>query len=293
VITGFVDDLSGAPYGLELKGDTLFACTGGTVRGFNVATGEQVFVLDVGGIFLNGITTDGHFLYATDFSAKKIFKIDPGTVTFATLVANTISTPNGIVWDPDLGKLWVACWGPNAKIKSYDNATGAELSTFTTSLTNLDGITLDCLGRIIVSSWSPARLTRFGNTFSEAAVDLQAPGLSEPADIDYNVVDNLICVPNTGNSTVSFHAVSDCAEGLPDGTGYRRMPVRPNPFNGLLNVGLDLRESVPFLVFNMRGTMVASGKLTPKGLLDISELAPGTYVIDVPSLRRMARVVRQ
>lgn len=293
VVTTFMDNLPASPYGLELKGDTLFACVGGAIEGFNSSTGALVFNLDVGGIFLNGITTDGQYIYATDFSAKKVLKIDPLTATFQTLVANTGSTPNGIVWDPETERLWVACWGGNAKIKSYNRETGADLSTYTTNLTNLDGITLDCLGRIIVSSWSPARLSRYENTFTQPPTDLQTPGLSDPADIDFDAVNNTICVPNSGSSSVVFQAVDDCTLGLPDPVGYTRMLVRPNPSNGTLHVDLDLRTSVPFLVFTLRGTMVASGTLTPNGSLDISGLAPGTYVIDVPSLRRMARVVRR
>jgi len=293
VVTTFVDNLPGAPYGLELKGDTLFACIGGSIEGFDRATRALVFNLNVGGTFLNGITTDGQYIYATDFSAKKIFKVDPDASTFETLVANTGSTPNGIVWDPELERLWVACWGSNAKIKSYDRGTGAELSTYTTNLTNLDGITLDCLGRIIVSSWSPARLSRFENSFAQAPTDLQTPGLSSPADIDFDEVNHLVCVPNSGSNSVAFQAVDDCTLGLSDPVGYKRMLVRPNPTNGTLHVDLDLRSSVPFLVYTLRGTMVASGMLTPNGALDISGLAPGTYVIDVPSLRRMARVVRR
>ena len=293
VVTTFIDNLPTAPYGLELKGDTLFACMGGSIEGFNSSTGTLVFNLAVGGSFLNGITTDGQYIYATDFSAKKILKVDPDAGTFQTLVANTGSTPNGIVWDPEMERLWVACWGSNAKIKSYDRVSGAELSTYTTDLTNLDGITLDCLGRIIVSSWSPPRLSRYENTFTQTPTDLLTPGLSSPADIDFDAVNNLVCVPNSGSNSVSFQAVGDCTLGLSDPAGYTRMLVRPNPNNGTLTVDLDLKNSVPFLVYTLRGTMVASGNLSPNGTLDISGLAPGTYVIDVPSLRRLARVVRR
>ncbi|MEO8733279.1 MAG: T9SS type A sorting domain-containing protein [Flavobacteriales bacterium] len=292
-VTTFVDNLPSSPYGLELKGDTLFACIGGSIEGFDRSTGTLVFNLDVGGSFLNGITTDGRSIYVTDFSAKTILKIDPGMATFQTLVTNTGSTPNGITWDPETERLWVACWGSNAKIKSYDRVTGAELSSYITNLTNLDGITLDCLGRIIVSSWSPARLSRFENTFTQAPVDLLTPDLSNPADIDFDVVNNFICVPNSGSNSVSFQAVGDCTLGLSEPTGYTRMYVRPNPNNGTLTVNLDLKTSVPFLVYTLRGNMVASGTLTPNGALDLRQLAPGTYVIDVPSLRRMARVIRQ
>ena len=44
-VTPFISGLSSAPYGLEVKGDTLFACMGGGVRGFLLSNGQQVFNL--------------------------------------------------------------------------------------------------------------------------------------------------------------------------------------------------------------------------------------------------------
>ena len=292
VVTPFATSLPGAPYGIELMGDTLFACMGGSIRGYSTDGAAQVFNLNLGGSFLNGITTDGEFLYATDFSAKKIFKVNVAQLTYTTLVSNTGNTPNGIVWDPAMQRLWVAGWGSSAKIKSYDRDSGSELSTYTTSLGNIDGITLDCQGRIIVASWSPAQLTRFENSFTQAPFVLLATGLNNPADLDYDSVNDLVCVPNSGSNTVTLHAVNDCTTAVAEIEGYSTFSIWPNPTTGLLKPELHLTEAVPFLVYNIRGALVASGTLSPNGLLDISDLAPGTYVVEVPILRRSAKVVR-
>lgn len=292
-VTAFVSNLPTAPYGIELKGDTLFACMGGAIRGYSTVDGVEVFNLSVGGAFLNGITTDGAFLYATDFSAKKIFKVNVEQLTYTTLVANTVNTPNGIVWDPALERLWVVGWGGNANIKSYDRSSGAELSSFTTNLTNIDGVTLDCQGRIIVASWDPDQLTRYENTFTQAPVVLATSGLVNPADLDYDTVHDRVCVPNSGNNTVSFADVVDCTTAISEPSPYGTFMVWPNPTTGLLKLDLDLHKAVPFLVFNVRGTLVASGTLTPNGLLDITELASGTYLVDVPAVRKKAMIVRQ
>ncbi|MBK7288603.1 MAG: hypothetical protein IPI95_16910 [Flavobacteriales bacterium] len=45
-------------------------------------------------------------------------------LTYTTLVANTVNTPNGIVWDPALERLWVVGWGSNAKIKAMTGTAG-------------------------------------------------------------------------------------------------------------------------------------------------------------------------
>ncbi|MBS1545783.1 MAG: hypothetical protein JSU02_00225 [Bacteroidetes bacterium] len=293
VVSAFTGTLSPAPYGLELQGDTLFACMGGSVRGFSTANGAEIFNLNVGATFLNGITSDGMFLYVTDFSAKKILKVNTGQGTYTTLVANTVSTPNGIVWDEGMDRLWVACWGSNAPIKAYNRNSGLEMGSFTTSLSNIDGITLDCQGRIIVASWSPDRISRFGNTFTDPAVDLAVPGLNNPADLDYDSVNDRICVPNSGSNTVVFAEVTDCTTGMADHQPYGAFAIWPNPGDGLLTTDLCIQTDVPFLVFNARGALVASGKLSPHGLLDIRSLVPGAYVLDVPSLRKRAKFLRR
>ena len=292
-VSPFSGPLSAAPYGLELQGDTLFACMGSSVRGYSTADGSEVFNLNLGASFLNGIASDGTFLYVTDFSAKKILKVNTAQGTFSTLVANTVTTPNGIVWDEGMDRLWVANWGSNAKIKAYDRNSGLEMGSFTTALTNIDGITLDCHGRIIVSSWSPDRISRFENTFSEAPVDLAVPGLNNPADIDFDPVNNLICIPNSGNNTVVFAEVNDCTSEVKEPEHYGSFNIWPNPTDGLLKLDLQLDRPESFLVFNVRGMLVASGTLSPHGLLDIRELAPGTYLLDVPAMRMRAKFVRK
>lgn len=292
-VTAFVSGLPAAPYGIELKGDTLFACMSGSIRGYSTVDGAQVFNLNLGGTFLNGITTDGSSLYATDFSAKKIFKVNVEQSSFTTLVANTVNTPNGIVWDPTVDRLWVVGWGSNAKIKGYDRNSGAELSSFTTNLGNIDGVTLDCQGRIIVASWTPDQLTRYENTFTQSPVILVSAGLNDPADLDYDVIHDRICVPNSGGNTVSLVDVGDCTTEVTEVAAYGTFAVWPNPTDGSLKLGLDLKHAVPFLVFSVRGMLVASGTLSPNGLLDITDLAPGTYVVDIPLLRKKATVVRR
>ncbi|MBK7085321.1 MAG: hypothetical protein IPH53_11915 [Flavobacteriales bacterium] len=49
----------------------------GQREGYLLSTGALVSNLNLGGAFLNGITTDGTYLYVTDFSDEKIFPVDP------------------------------------------------------------------------------------------------------------------------------------------------------------------------------------------------------------------------
>jgi hypothetical protein len=291
-VTNFVTGLSDAPYGIELKGDTLFACVGGGIKGFLTSTGAEVFDIDLSGNFLNGLTTDGHFLYATDFNDYTILKVDVEAGTFNTLVPSVAQKPNGIVYDPALDKLWVAFWGSNARIRSYDRNTGAELTTFTTSLGNIDGITLDCNGNILVASWSPARITRFEPTFTAPAETVIGSGLNSPADIDMDTQHGVVCVPNAGSNTVVLPEVPGCENGVGGEIGYQTINAYPNPSDGLVRVDMPVTRAEPFMVLTEGGLLIASGTLRPGGLLDVSSLTSGIYLFDFARLKRYVRVVK-
>lgn len=281
-----------SPYGLEIMGDTLFACCGGRVKGFLLSDGSQVFNLELGGSFLNGITTDGTYLYVTDFSAKKILKVDVADNSFTELVANTVNTPNGIVFDPTMLRLWVAGWGSNALVKSYDPSNGEQLSSFTTNVGSIDGITLDCNGDLLLASWSPNRITRYETSFTLPPTTILSSGLSSPADIDYDEVNHRICIPNSGNDSVLLHEYTACSVGvptlLPDA-----IQVAPNPTDGLLRYGSSLPVGSRYQVVDLRGAVVATGRSDGEGAVDVSGLAPGTYVLEVPGHALRARFVRQ
>src|SRR5690606_6097157 len=98
-VSEFATGLPDEPYGLEIMGEVHYACMGDGIRGFSLSTGEEVYERDLGASFPTGITTDGEFLYVTDFSSQSIIKVDPIGDSHSTLVADTEGTPNGIVFD--------------------------------------------------------------------------------------------------------------------------------------------------------------------------------------------------
>lgn len=285
--------VSPAPYGLEIQGDTVYACSGGGIKGYLLSSGVQVFALSLGGTFLNGLTSDGDLLYATDFSAGSIYRVDPAAGTFTTWVAATGGTPNGIVYDPALDRLVVAFWGGNAPVKTYDRATAAPGPSINTGLTNIDGIAIDCLGRFLLSSWSPDRISALDPSLSSAPVDLGIAGMNNPADIDFDAVHQAVCVPNAGNDAVIIASVPGCATGMADpDAGYQDLQVIPNPADGMVRIGVAITEAVPFLLLDARGLLIGGGTLPRSGLLDLSHLLPGSYIIDLPALRSRARFVK-
>lgn len=204
-LTEFCTGMSAGPHGIEILGDVLYCCDGGYIRGYNLSTGGNVFNLNLSASFLNGLTTDGDsILYATDFSAKKIFKINVFTSAFSTIVSGLVKSPNGILYEGAANRLVFVNWGSSAPIMAVDLATNATSTLLSTSLGNCDGITKDSYGNYYVTAWSNNKLNKFVPALTGTSTIV--PGtLSSPADIDckFCTVDT-VGIPNSSSNSCSF-----------------------------------------------------------------------------------------
>ncbi|MCB0793812.1 MAG: hypothetical protein KDB88_03670, partial [Flavobacteriales bacterium] len=275
----FLSGLSASPYGLEIQGDTLFACMGNGVRGFDLANGAEVFNLSLNAGFPNGITSDGQYLYVTDFSAQKIFRVDVAANAFTTWVANTNGTPNGIVFDAMNNRLLVAFWGSNAAVKAYNRSTASLVGTLNTNLTNIDGIAVDCLGLIYVASWSPDRISIIDDLLI-SVTGTWTNDVMNPADMDYDAVNGLLCIPNSGDNTVTFSALPECTTAVGDvlpATGR----IHPVPSTGPVHLNGTQRPSGTFRLLDLAGKEVLSGSWFRNEVLDLTGLDRGSYVMDL------------
>ena len=295
-VSDFSPVLSNAPYGLEIMGDVLYACAGNGVRGFSLATGQQVYQRDLGASFPNGITTDGQFLYITDFSSspRRVLKVDPIADTYSTLVPNTGGQPNGIIWDALGDRLVVVFWGSNASIKAYDRSTGAETVLVANSgVGSIDGVTIDCDGNFLIASWSPARITRFPPTFDQAGVNMNVPGLNNPADIDFDPTNLKLCIPNAGNNTVTLFDYTCLTSGMPEQVELGALRAFPNPTAERLRLEPSFDTVQPYVLLDVRGVMIGSGTLQPGAELDLSGLPAGNYVIQLTDVDQQVRIVKE
>jgi hypothetical protein len=199
-----------ATHGMEVMGEVLFVLDNNLIRAYDLNTAEQIGTASVAGAsFLNGMGNDGNgILIVSDFSSGRILKVDatdPADMSVSTLVGNTGTTPNGIVVDTENGRAVIVNWGGNADILAVDLESGA-LTTIVngTGLGNCDGIDMDSDGRYYVSSWSPNRITRFSNDFSQTETVVSS-GLSSPADISFDETNHILGVANSGSDQVTFH----------------------------------------------------------------------------------------
>jgi hypothetical protein len=198
-----------AAYGMEVMNNQLYAIHSNSVKVFDLTNGNLLSTVSITGAgFLNGMASNGtNLIWVTDFSAKKIHQIDFTDLTnpvTTTLISNTTSTPNGIVWDGANNRLVFVSWGNSAPIKTIDLSNNAMTTAVTTSLGNCDGIDMDGNGNFFVASWSPNRITKFNNDFSVNEIITVAGGLSSAADICYALENDTLAIPNSGNNTVVY-----------------------------------------------------------------------------------------
>jgi hypothetical protein len=200
----FADNVSPSPYGLEILGNVLYANCGGLVKGFDLETGSEVFSLNLGATFLNGITTDGLFnLFVTDFSTKRLYRVRPAANAFNMMAQNLVQSPNGIEYDQANQRLVFVNWGNNAPIKAFNLLDSTVTTIATTTLGNCDGICWNGLDSWYITAWTGAKLVKFDRDFAQAPQTI-ATGLSSPADIDYNLRGDTVAIPNSGNNTLRF-----------------------------------------------------------------------------------------
>lgn len=205
-----------APYGLAEYNGTIYVCDDGAVKGYSLANAQETFNLDLNGSFLNGICSDGAgTLYVTDFSAKKIFAVNIAGNSFTEVVANTGSTPNGILFDAAHRRLIFCTWGSAAKLVAVDTSNFSMQTKATTSLSNFDGVVMDGCGNFLVSEWGTDKIYKIDSLFG-APVAVFTTGINNPADIYFNTLNDTLAVPNTAANTVTFYHADFCTEDTVD-----------------------------------------------------------------------------
>lgn len=282
----FASGMSTGPHGIEIMGNTAYACDGASIKGFDLSSGAQVFNLNLGATFLNGLTTDGStYLFATDFSAKKIYRINPSANTF-NVMATTIKTPNGIYYDGANNRCVFVTWGTNAPIQAMSMLDSTITTLLATSLSNCDGITRDNAGYWYVTSWGGNALRMIDPAFASAPVSVMT-GLSNPADIDINTAGDSIAIPNSGNANnVVFYTSITTSYG-PTFCFFDSDPnIYPNPAVNNARITTDLYYPVGTAeILDVQGRLIQTNSFSGQSVeLDLNELPAGNYIVRITGL---------
>lgn len=284
---------TGGPHGIEIVGDTLYVCAGANIKLFNLNTAAAIGTISMGATFLNGITHDNTYLYATDFSAKKIYRVNIATRAFSVFVTGLTKSPNGIIYDQPNNRCVFVNWGASAPIMAMDITTGAVSTIVATSLSNCDGIAKDGAGNYYVSSWGLNGISKFNNTFSVGPTTV-VTGLGSPADICYNVLTDTLGSPNSGtggsagyNNNTSYHYFGSATGSIEQNNNLFDMQLSPNPANNqcLLRFHLPVATSMELNILDEKGALVRSVTSFPalsgaqEYRISTDDLAPGIYYV--------------
>lgn len=279
------------PHGLEIVDTVLYVCDGARIRGYGLTGAAEVFNVNLGATFLNGLThDDSGNLFATDFSAKKIYRISIASGTFNVFATGLTKSPNGIIYDQPNNRCVFVNWGASASIMAVSLADSSVSTVKTTSLSNIDGIARDAAGNYFVSSWGLNGISMFDNTFTTGPTTVVS-GLNNPADICYNTLTDTLGVPNAGSSlnNTTYHYLGGVtAIQQPD--PFPSVRVYPNPAVDEVYVQL-LAEPVNagWVVTDLQGrVLLADCSTSDLFRIQVKDLPAGYYLLSVegyPPLR--------
>jgi len=111
-------------------------------------------------------------------------------------------------------------------------------------------------------------------------VDLQVPGLNNPADIDFDAVHDLVGIPNSAANTVTLHAIS-CINAVPEASVTGPINFSPNPTDGLLWLKGPSCGTVPYTLADAAGRTVRIGTWNTTTSLDLGPLVRGGYTMSI------------
>lgn len=282
--------VGGGIHGLRCYGGRVYICNGTSVKGYDLTSAAQVFNITVSGSsFLNGMTIDDNgIIYVSDFSGRRIYKINPAINQFWIFVPSTTNQPNGVYYDAPRNRLLVCCWGASAPVKQVNLADSSISNIITTPYSNCDGIFLDRNDNVYISTWGIQSVVKYDINFTTPVVAV--PGLSNPADIFINKTADTLAVPNAGNSTVTFHYLNN-----PTSVGTENQHIAdkyvlsqnyPNPFNPVTTINFSLPENTSHVTIEIHDITGKLIKQAFKGKLsagehsiqfDGSELNSGVY----------------
>lgn len=251
-------------YGLEILNNILFAVgTGGVIKGYNLDSADEVMSITIPGTgFLNGLTNDAvNKLYVTDFGNQKIIEVDVsdlGNPIATTIVENTQTTPNGIIYEGSTNRLIYTSWqSSSAPIKAVDLTDFSITDLTTTSVGNIDGIDDNADGEYFISSWSPNRITKYSADFQNP-VTITTPFIDRPADIGYAMSTNVLGIP-IGNNVV-FVDLSPISAVQNISADVHQFKISPNPLqaHSLMEFHLENAEEIALKVVDQSGKFITT-----------------------------------
>jgi streptogramin lyase len=214
--------------GMFVMDNRLWVCTNANIAVFDLTTDLLVDSYSVpGSVVLNDVAADSSgYLWITDSDANRVYRVRISDHDVTTVI-DYVYWPNGILYDYYMDRVLFCSFGSNAPIRAINPDDLSVMTLVVTPFTDLDGLGMDNLGRIYVSSWGSNTVYRYTNGFS-ADPDAVSTGHNGPADIFYCRTTDHLVVPNFHRHTVDFLDFSD-VDGDLIAAFQDNCPDDPNP----------------------------------------------------------------
>ncbi len=241
--------------GLHIVGDTVFVSSNegeySGIVGMLLSSGRIVFYVNIPDKqLLNDITSDltGN-LYVTDCEANKIFKIRINDQSYTTFVDSGLGYPNGIILDQPNDRLLVLNgllpYKPIISVNLEDSTISTVVET---NISSIDGLTSDNYGNIYFSSWTTDNVYRYDESFTNPP-EIVSSGHTNPADIFFNKLDDILAIPNFNANSVDFIQIIFTGNEENKENNIKINSLFPNPFSNQVNLNFYLPEKALTKIF--------------------------------------------
>jgi len=184
-----------APRGIAIWKQKLYVADENTLKIIDPKTAKLLKSFPVPqSKMLNDIALDKTgMVYLTDTAADCVLLVNPESGQSEAIRNRLLKAPNGIVYDMPRDQMFIVGFSKRSPILSL-STKDKSIGIFMDSIySDLDGIAIDDLGRIYISSWSedmifmiPQEQNRFIAQFKE---------INDAADVFYYLPDNALIVP--------------------------------------------------------------------------------------------------
>ncbi|HEX2787246.1 MAG TPA: T9SS type A sorting domain-containing protein [Ignavibacteria bacterium] len=277
--TSIFKNVGGSIHGITYYNGKVYVANGTRVRGYDLSNANEILNVQItGATFVNDVAIDSTngMLYASDFSARRIYKVNTNTSEFWTWVGTTARQPNGLFVDKPRNRILACTWGASAIVYSIPLNDSANVQTIlSTSYGNFDGISLDRNDHVYISTWSAQSVIRYDINFALPAFVVTS-GLSNPADIYVNRWTDTLAIPNAGNNTlglVQLTIPTSISDPVTKVESFELKQNYPNPFNPISNIEFSISNFgfTQLKIYNDLGKEVA--------VLVNEELPVGNYKV--------------
>lgn len=191
-----------APRGIAIWNKKLYVADENTLKIFDPATGKLISSIPIPAAkMLNDVALDkSGLVYLTDTGKDCIYLVSPDSAKVETIKSPLLKAPNGIIYDMPRDQMFIVGFSKRSPILSL-NTKDRNITIFMDSIySDLDGIAIDDLGRIYISSWSEDMI--FMIPQEQNRFIAQYKDIPNAADILYYLPNNELIVPQFNKNKV-------------------------------------------------------------------------------------------